>query len=269
MPINVTHLNAGTLCPVCKRLINGVGGCFERAKLVCHILLLEAGGRLILVDTGLGLGDVENPRRLGMAFLKGVHPLLKKNETAHEKIVALGYKPEQVTDICVTHLDLDHAGGIGDFKNAQVHVHGAEYSAALGAKNMRYVPGQFAHVQKWSLHEEFGDSWFGFKAVKPLVDNNPDILMIPLTGHSAGHCGIAVRQQDKWILHAGDAYFHHWQMQNEDVKTPLGLKYFQKLTDFDTRSRIENYERLLELHRNHSGEITIINSHDPHYMYGF
>src|SRR5207245_5655496 len=43
-------------------------------------------------------------------------------------------------------------------------------------------------------------------------DREPDILMIPLPGHTLGHCGIAVRAKDKWLLHAGDAYFFHGQL---------------------------------------------------------
>lgn len=51
-----------------------------------------------------------------------------------------------------------------------------------------------------------GDEWFGFGSVTVLDD---DVLLIPLQGHTRGHCGVAVRRADGgWLLHAGDSYFH-------------------------------------------------------------
>ncbi|MGP3965322.1 hypothetical protein ACTWPT_56180 [Nonomuraea sp. 3N208] len=35
----------------------------------------------------------------------------------------------------------------------------------------------------------------------------PEILLIPLAGHSRGHSGVAVDTGATWLLHAGDAYF--------------------------------------------------------------
>ena len=49
--------------------------------------------------------------------------------------------------------------------------------------------------------------------------------MIPLPGHTLGHCGIAVRTKDRWLLHAGDAYFFHGQLQAKP-KMPLVLGLF-------------------------------------------
>ena len=63
--MHVHHLNAGTMCPMSARLVNGQGGLFKRARLVCHVLLLETEDGLVLVDTGLGLGDIAKPERLG------------------------------------------------------------------------------------------------------------------------------------------------------------------------------------------------------------
>src|SRR5262249_51398035 len=59
--IEVHHLNCGTMCPRGARLLAGSGGLLETTKIVAHCLLIEAGGELILVDTGFGLGDCSNP----------------------------------------------------------------------------------------------------------------------------------------------------------------------------------------------------------------
>lgn len=115
---------------------------------------------------------------------------------------------------------------------------------------------------EWAFYGEGGDDWFGFKGVRALGDREPDILMIPLPGHTPGHCGIAVRAKDKWLLHAGDSYFFHGQLQ-ASVRMPLVLGYFQRKADLDRNLRMANQERLRQLKSTHGHEVTIFNSHDP------
>ena len=88
-----------------------------------------------------------------------------------------------------------------------------------------------------------------------------EVLLIPLPGHTPGHCGIAVRDKDKWLLHAGDAYFFHGQIEARP-RTPLVLGFFQRRVDMDRAMRLANQERLRALEQRHDGEVTIFNSHD-------
>ena len=85
---------------------------------------------LILVDAGLGVEDVNEPRRLGFLFNAMVRPRLDVAETALRQVADLGFRPSDVRHIVPTHLDLDHAGGICDFPDAAVHVFAAELRAA-------------------------------------------------------------------------------------------------------------------------------------------
>jgi glyoxylase-like metal-dependent hydrolase (beta-lactamase superfamily II) len=264
--MHVHHLNTGTMCPMGRRLVNGTGGLFQRARLVCHCLLVETGEGLALVDTGMGLGDIAEPRRLGRKWVRQTAPRLDPAETALRQVESLGYSPDDVRHILLTHLDRDHAGGIGDFPKAKVHVHRREHAMAVlqtvAAPKGRYVAGQWKHVPDWSFYGEGGEDWFGFKGVRGLGDREPDILMIPLPGHTLGHCGIAVRGKDKWLLHAGDSYFFHGQLQAE-MRTPLGLGIFQRRADMDRATRLANQERLRALRAAHGHEVLIFNSHDP------
>ena len=59
--MQIHHLNTGTMCPMGRRLVNGTGSLFQRARLVCHCLLVETDDGLALVDTGIGLGDIATP----------------------------------------------------------------------------------------------------------------------------------------------------------------------------------------------------------------
>ena len=267
--MRIHHLNTGTMCPIGRRLLNGTGHIFQRARMVCHCLLIETQDGLALVDTGIGLGDIANPVQLGRRWVRQTAPRLDPAETAVQQVKALGYAASDVRHLLLTHLDRDHAGGIPDFPRAKVHVLRTEYEmAVLGkppAPNGRYATEQWRHGPDWALYGAGGEDWFGFRGVRALGDRETDLLMIPLPGHTTGHCGIAVRDADKWWLHAGDAYFFHGQLEQR-VRMPLVLSYFQRRVDMDRDARLANQARLRALQLNHGSEVTIINSHDPvHY----
>src|SRR5262249_39058423 len=149
---------------------------------------------------------------------------------------------------------------------AKVHVHRREYEMAvtrqIPAPQGRYIVDQWKHGPVWQIYGEGGEDWFGFKGVRALGDREPDILMIPLPGHTLGHCGIAVRSGDKWLLQAGDAYFFHGQIEARP-RMPFVLGRFQRRADMDCATRVANQERLRALQLNHAREVTIVNSHDP------
>ena len=48
--MRIHHLNTGTVCPIGRRLVNGTGGLFERARMVCHCLLIETIDGLALAS---------------------------------------------------------------------------------------------------------------------------------------------------------------------------------------------------------------------------
>jgi hypothetical protein len=57
-----------SLCPRGGRLLGGAGWPLSRTPMCCHCLLIESDDGLILIDTGLGVEDVNEPRRLGFLF---------------------------------------------------------------------------------------------------------------------------------------------------------------------------------------------------------
>ncbi|QOZ35450.1 MBL fold metallo-hydrolase [Bradyrhizobium sp. CCBAU 53421] len=264
--MRIHHLNTGTMCPIGKRLVNGSGSLFQRARMVCHCLLIESNDGLVLVDTGIGLDDIGDPPRLGRKWVRQTTPRLDPAETAVRQVKALGFSPDDVRHLLLTHLDRDHAGGVPDFPKAKVHVHRKEYDMAVTHQVAppvgRYITAQWKHGPDWALYGADGEDWFGFKGVRALGDREPDILMIPLPGHTLGHCGIAVRDKDGWLLHAGDAYFHHAQLAARP-RIPLVLGMFQRRADMDRAMRIQNQERLRQLKAAHGASVMIVNSHDP------
>ncbi|MGZ5310436.1 MAG: MBL fold metallo-hydrolase [Solirubrobacterales bacterium] len=260
----VHHLNCGSMCPRGARILEGRGGWLEPSLVLAHCLLIETGRGLVLVDTGFGTGDVTDPRRLGQPFRALVRPVLEEGETALRQVQALGFAPADVTDIVVTHLDLDHAGGLGDFPRARVHVFAPELKGALHPslrERSRYVPAQWAHGPDWREHEHDGDRWLGFESVRLLPELDTEIALVPLTGHTRGHSGVAVQGEGGWLLHCGDAYFHHSEMETPP-SCPRAWRAFQQFTGFDGAARDRNQERLRELARDHGDEVRLVCSHD-------
>lgn len=267
--MRVHHLNCGTMRPISSRLTNGTGGLFAPGILVCHVLLIETQEGLVLADTGFGSADVTDPvRRLGKQFLRLARPPLEPGQTAMRQIVQLGYRPHDVRHIILTHLDPDHTGGIADFPWATVHLHANELDAGMrlptAGERRRYRPVQWAHGPLWSTYEENGgEDWFGFAAVRELRGVPPEILMIPLAGHSRGHIGVAVDTGAGWLLHAGDTYFHRGEIDPVRPHCTPGLRLFGNLVQFDGRARRANLARLSELQSAGEGKVEVFSSHDP------
>ncbi len=251
--------------PVARRLVNGRGSLFEAATMVAHVLVIEAAAGLVLVDSGIGLDDVHNPgERLGRAFLSAVRPVLDERITALRQIEALGYQARDVRHVVQTHLDVDHAGGLPDFPDAEVHVLRDEHAAAMARATLRerhrYRPTQWAHGPKWQLHEpERGERFLGFERVRAIVE--PEVLLLPAIGHTRGHAVVAVATERGWLLHAGDAYFNHAEA-SEPPRCPPALQFFQTAFAVDNAARLANQQRLRELKREGGGAVRVFCAHD-------
>jgi glyoxylase-like metal-dependent hydrolase (beta-lactamase superfamily II) len=263
--MRVHHLDCGTMCPLAGRLTGDVSA-LGRGVMVCHCFLVETPrDGLVLIDTGFGLAECEDPRKLGRAFVAVSAPRLDRGQTAREQVRRLGFDPTDVRHLIVTHLDLDHAGGIADFPAATVHLHRRELDAARARTTLqergRYLPHQWKHHTRWNPVTETGDTWLGLPAVQPLTGLEADIALVPLFGHTRGHSGVVVRTARGWLLHAGDAYFHHHELA-EAGAAPLGLRWFQAAAQMDAEARHASQAALRRLHREHP-EVVISSAHDP------
>jgi len=170
-------------------------------------LLLDTGNGLILVDTGPGEMDYRRKPLVMRSFQLVTHVPLDPEETALRQIRALGYEREDVRDIVLTHMHFDHCGGIPDFPDARVHVLRREYEAFLSPR-FRWMDGAYvrrhaSHGPHLELYDEADGMWMGFSAIRVRVE--PEMYLIPLPGHTAGHCGVALETEAGWHFHLGDA----------------------------------------------------------------
>jgi glyoxylase-like metal-dependent hydrolase (beta-lactamase superfamily II) len=176
-----------------------------KTGLVCS--LVETGQGLVLIDTGPGLEDYTHPHWMMRLFRAMFSLRNDPREAAVNQVRRLGYKPEDVRHIILTHMHFDHCGGLPDFPWAKVHVHRREYEAFTGKSrrwtDMAYFQRHIASVPEWALVDTGEGMWFDFSAIR--LPFEPEIWLVPLHGHSWGHCGVVVKTETGWFFNAADA----------------------------------------------------------------
>lgn len=236
------------------------------SEIVCHVLLLEGETGLTLVDSGLGTFDFSDPARMGPARFM-LRPEREEANTAIRQLEAKGFSADDVTNIVLTHLDFDHAGGIADFPSAKIHTTAEEYDWAVVnpgfSSKQRYRSKQWAHGPRMQTHAGRGDVW---KYELTGHEVLPGITMIPMPGHTKGHAAVAVETEDKGLLlHAGDAVF---DASSYAATSPSGkpltkvamFRAFEKVMAADRKAIKGNHETLARLAREDG--VTVFNAHD-------
>lgn len=241
----------------------------KSGPMVAACLLIETESGIVLVDTALGQWCHDKPvKAYGKPFVWITRPILDPKEYAVNQLRELGYEAGDVKHIIMTHLDLDHSGGLADFPKARVHLHEKEFHAAFKTRSwrnkLRYKPEHWEYKPEWVVHKvDTGDKWFGFDAgyILPEV---PDLLMIRLKGHTEGHIGVAVKLSGKgnpkWLFHTGDAFM----LPSEIDKKPKAPFYI-KISPAHGWALYDGFHETLAqirvIHNKHSDEIILINSH--------
>jgi glyoxylase-like metal-dependent hydrolase (beta-lactamase superfamily II) len=252
--MRVHHLSCGTFSPPLT------------GPIVCHVLLCESADGLVLVDTGLGLGDYAEPHRMGPAR----HLLNLVSTPASSAVLqlqALGFSGSDVGHVVLTHLDFDHVGGLSDFPSATVHTTADEHAAAVTAPDAldrrRYRPAQWAHGPAWQLHEGRGDEWMAGLTGHEVL---PGITLVPMPGHSRGHAAVAVDAGERGLLvHAGDAAFDASSYADASPSgRPLTkqrkLRAFEQTVGRDRAAIARNHDVLRRL--DDSAGVTVVPAHD-------
>jgi glyoxylase-like metal-dependent hydrolase (beta-lactamase superfamily II) len=252
--VRIYHLNCGSLL-----------GKFPRVEAIIYCLLLETDHGLVFVDTGIGRQDYEKPSRIMLLFQDWVGLRGDMKETAAFQLEELGYRVSDVTDVVLTHLHLDHDGGLPDFPSADVHIYHEEYAAGMDRRGLMaraYDPTHWQHGPRWIVHEQECTDWYGLPSLKIWEGRKPEIRLIPLHGHTRGHCGVAIRTDHGWLLQCGDAASPYHPAS--DIH---GLKNSQHKASWLPRWFVHRFlgghaPKLKALLRDHGDEIEAVSAHD-------
>jgi glyoxylase-like metal-dependent hydrolase (beta-lactamase superfamily II) len=171
-------------------------------------LLVDTNQGPVLVDTGLGRDEYLRPTWMTQLFRIVTTMPFDANEVAINRVKQLGYRPEDTRNIILTHMHFDHCSGIPDFPWAKIHLHRREFDAFTDRKILHwdefaYIPRYIAHQPEFVLYDKTDTKWYEFDAIS--LPFEPEMYLIPLHGHSRGHCGLAIRTSAGWFLHAGDS----------------------------------------------------------------
>ena len=147
--------------------------------------LIDTGDEVILVDTGLPAGTPEEkPDETSLAYTG------RDISSYMEAFAALGYKPEQVTSILLTHKHADHSGELRSFPNAKIYVNAEEVSAdeLQGLSNI--VPVAFTD-----------GPYHNFPACQKIRDG---VYFIRAKGHTNGNSIVVVEKDGLFYMLHGD-----------------------------------------------------------------
>lgn len=198
--------------------------------------VLKRDARIILVDTGYDAAEAEERGR----------PIRLDPRAALEP---LGIAPEHITDVIVTHLHYDHAGGLHLFPNATLHLQAAEMAFATGpcmCHGVLKMPFSAAHVCEAIKRLYAGK--LQFYEGDAQIDEG--VSVHPIGGHSRGLQAVRVHTSAGALVLASDAAHFY---ENLHARKPFPIVV-------DLQDMLAGFDRLETLA---SAPSLIVPGHDP------
>ena len=184
--------------------------------------LIDTGKEVILVDTGLPEGTPEEVPNEQSLLYTG-----KDICSYMDAFKALGYKPEQVTKILLTHKHADHSGELKSFPNAKIYVNKEETGAEelKGLNNI--IPVKFTD-----------GAYYNFPESQKIADG---VYLIKAKGHTNGNSIIIAEDGGLfYMLHGDITYVDEALYQNK-----------QSVVFDDLAAARETLDRVREFIKNH------------------
>jgi len=178
-----------------------------RIPLAVRALLIRGNGRTILIDSGPGTKFNEK--------LTKIYKLSFKHANLLDSLENLGVKPEEVTDIIITHLHFDHAGGLTyrdenndlklTFPEAVYHIQKANLDYAQNP-----LPRDHASYLADTVLPIAGQAKLNI--IEGEAKLFAEIEVFSSNGHTVGQQGVKVSDGDKTLIHAADTIPTSWHL---------------------------------------------------------
>jgi glyoxylase-like metal-dependent hydrolase (beta-lactamase superfamily II) len=85
------------------------------------------------------------------------------------------------------------------------------------------------------------------------------VYLVPLFGHTLGHCGVAISEGERWIFYVGDAYYLRAELSNENHP----ITELAALRAEDNSQRLKSLDKIKNVFRKHAGTVEVFGYHDP------
>lgn len=146
--------------------------------------VIDTGKEVILIDTGVPKETPDTPPREGQKIYQG-----KRINDYLTALAELGYGPEQVTRILLTHKHPDHSGELRSFPNAKIYLSEAEADALkLEGDNIVRVTYK-------------DGPYYNFTSSEKITDG---IYFLPAPGHTKGNSMVIAESDGLFYLIHGD-----------------------------------------------------------------
>ena len=150
--------------------------------------LIDTGSEVILVDTGIPAGTPEESPDETSPIFTG-----KDICSYMEAFAALGYRPDQVTKILLTHKHGDHSGELRSFPNAKIYVNAEE----MDAEELKGIPNLTPVYFTDGAYDNFPES-------QKIADG---IVFIKAKGHTNGNSIVIAEDGGLFYLFHGDVTY--------------------------------------------------------------
>lgn len=208
-----------------------------------HTFLIDHPEGYILFDTACDPGFREN----WPSFIEQQSPyIVEENQLLLNRLAEINVRPEEIKTVVVSHLHVDHAGNLKEFKNAQVYVNDTEFTTTLRQYALRR--GMDVHVP--SDIEHFLDARLNWRPVlddEKIVELVPGVRILNLgSGHSFGMLALDVRLSNSGnFLLVADAIYMRENIE-PDINPP-GILYdslgyertIRYLTDYAAKNQCQ------------------------------
>lgn len=171
---------------------------------------IEHDEGVIVVDSGQGAHLLEgHGRSLHPYFRWEVLFRIEREQEVGPQLRALGIGSRDVKQVLLTHLHMDHDGGLAHFPHSDIFASPSDIATASGfAGRVRgYLPQRWP---SWFAPNALtlNDGPFGpFPASKRLTKAG-DVIAVATPGHTAGHISVLVQDGDATLFLAGDTSYN-------------------------------------------------------------
>lgn len=192
------------------RLINTLVDSRFTDWLPIYCWVIEHPEGLIVVDTGIPANandPIWFPPHMRLLQRAAPFQIASGEEEIGPQLKRLGFSPDDVRWLLLTHLHQDHDGGIQYFRNAEVLISRTEWQAASGFKGRM---GGYLN-QRWSWLKpkliDFPPDHEGIFSGRFTLTERGDVHLVPTPGHSAGHLSVIVDEGTHQVIFAGDTSY--------------------------------------------------------------
>lgn len=179
----------------------------NRIEMEARALLLMGHGRKILIDTGNGSDFIAKyGEKLGTKFSEmyniDPHGASLKNSLKKHQI-----HPEDITDVILTHLHFDHAGGattekegkiVPTFPKAQYHLQQSNLDNARQPNKREQASYFKSNFEPLIDHHQLN------LLNDTKIEGLPYISLFVSNGHTQGHQSVLIEDSDTCVIYCGD-----------------------------------------------------------------